>query len=776
MTALRPRAARAAAASLIAAALLVALLPGGGSQAAAPRRPEPPRPTPAAARDSLEQPGTTYRVSLTSREAQANGPSDRPAVSADGQFVVFLSSAANLGAGPKAGPAVVLRDWVAGTTRTVLASRTTVSTVYVPPTTPFSTYLVETANTGATTIYVAAISGLQVGSVVEIGGHDQRTITRLSLQGEFSGAIELDSPISATYKVRTPVVLVSVPTRVQVSSVVGSPTISGDGRWVAFTITRGTAGAQRTQIAIWDATTGQVTAAFSSVLQRRAPVADQPALSFDGRYLAFRTPSGIDERDTNELDDVYVLDRQLAQAELASVATNGRAGLRGDSFSPAISADGNWVAFASSAVNFAPGTEPKVPQVYLRDRAGKTTVLASHRPDGSPGSGSSSDPSVSGDGRVVAFSSRAPDLVAGDGNEAWDVFAWDRDRDAVALVSMSSEGAPGDSTSFEAAVSADGRSVAFASMADTLVPKDTNGDGTSREAPMDVFVRDLVAGRTTRVSVGNGPNQANGSSQQPAISATGRYVAFDSSASNLVRRDTNKQTDVFVRDRVPAIRLAEDPTDFGTVAIGTPGLTRTIMATSTGASAIGISAVGLAGAAAGDFLVATDGCTGRILYPGERCEVQVLFTAAAPGSVTARARFTTDAPSRRAEVTLRATVRKTTLVIEPEIGPPGTVVVATGTGFPVDAPVDLRWSFGITPVPLTPVFTDAQGKFVAQVLVLPRDRTGKRKLVAGVTLPGTEFQPPKAAFLVVTGSGTPPTSGLVQVWADTLGRPILLRR
>jgi len=775
VTAQRPRAARAVAASLVATALLAGALPGPGSQAATPGRPEPRRPAPAAPQDSLEQPGTTYRVSLTSREAQADGSSGRPAISADGRYVVFLSNASNLGANPKAGPAVVLRDRVAGTTTRVFASRRTASTVNVPPSTPFSTYLVETANTGATTIYVASISGLQVGSVIEIGSHDQRTVARVSLLGSSGGAIDLESPISATYKARTPVVLVSVPRRVEVSATAGSPTISGDGRWVAFTISGSIAGQTQQTIAFWDRTTKDVTGMPST----RAGTVDfaAPALSYDGRFLAFQTRLAlVPELDSNESGDVYVLDRGQARFELVSAAADGRAGLRGGSDSPAISADGNWVAFRSFALNFAAGVDPKIPQVYLRDLAGRSIVLVSHQPGGAPGVGASEAPSVSGDGRVVVFGSRAEDLVRGDGNNARDVFAWDRDRDALALASVSSEGAQSNSTSGEGVVSADGRSVAFASMADTLVPKDGNGNAASREGPFDVFVRDLVAGRTTRVSVGNGPNEANGTSRRPAISATGRYVAFDSVATNLVRRDTNKQVDTFVRDRTPALRLADNPTDYGTVAIGTPGLTRTITATSTGATAILISGVSITGKSAGDFLVAADGCTGRALYPGERCEVQVLFTAPAPGAVTAGARFAIDAPSRRAEVTLRATVRKTTLEIDPEIGPPGTVVVATGTGFPVNAPVDLRWSAGITPVPLTPVFADAEGKFVAQVLVLPRDRTGKRNLVASVTLPGAEFQPPKAAFLVVTGSGTPPTIDLVQVWADALGRPILLRR
>jgi Tol biopolymer transport system component len=696
VTTRRPRAARVAAGAIAVATLVAALLPGAATQAAAPRRPHAAPPAPAAARDSLEQPGTTYRVSLTSREAQANGRSYGPAISANGRYIVFLSDSPLLGARAGAGPAVVLRDQVTGTTRTVFAS------------TP------------------DRISSSMLARIV------------------IPGTTVLEA------------------------------TISGDGKWIALTTEVN--GSNTPTIAIWEVAKRKLSAAFSTTWQRRIPRADQPSLSYDGRYLAFRTPIDAERRDANDYADVYVYDRETKAAQAVSLANNNLTGYRGESGSPAISPDGNWVAFRSFAAGLAPGTNPKIPQVYLRDIGGRTTYLVSHRPDGDPGSADSGDPSVSRDGRVVAFSSRAADLVAGDGNNAADVFAWDRASDTVDLVSVSSEGARGNDTSREGAVSADGRSVAFTSMADGLVPRDRNGGTTPRENPTDVFVHDLVTGRTSRVSIGNGPNEADGSSAQPAISATGRWVAFSSTATNLVRRDTNERVDVFLRDRPPALRLVEDPTDFGAVAIGTPGLSRTITATSTGATAIRISTVALAGSAAADFLVAADGCSGRVLYPAERCEVRVLFTASSPGAATARARFTTDGPDRRADVTLRATVRRTTLEIDPEIGPPGTVVVATGTGFPANTPVDLSWTVGITPVPLEPVYSDDTGRFVAQVLVLPRDRMGKRSLVGAVSLPGTGWQPPKAAFLVVPGSGTPPTSGVVQVWEDSLGRPILLRR
>ncbi len=116
------------------------------------------------------------------------------------------------------------------------------------------------------------------------------------------------------------------------------------------------------------------------------------------------------------------------------------------------------------------------------------------------------------------------------------------------------------------------------------------------------------------------------------------------------------------------------------------------------------------------------------------------------------------------------------LTVEPRSGPPGLVVIATGAGFPPNAPVALRWSVGITATPLQPTVSDATGAFTAQVLVLPRDRVGKRTLRAVASVPGVEVPPVAAAFLVETPTGHPPTSGLVQVFAATPGEPIILRR
>jgi hypothetical protein len=154
----------------------------------------------------------------------------------------------------------------------------------------------------------------------------------------------------------------------------------------------------------------------------------------------------------------------------------------------------------------------------------------------------------------VTFSSAATNLVTGDTNGVYDVFVRDRLLNTTERVSVDSSGVPGNYASIDSVLSADGRTVAFLSVATNLVPGDSN-------AHEDVFVHDRQTGATERVSVSSAGVQANSSSYVPSISADGRYVAFDSLATNLVPGDTNAYGDVFVRDRQggPAFTSLCDP-------------------------------------------------------------------------------------------------------------------------------------------------------------------------------------------------------------------------
>ena len=162
---------------------------------------------------------------------------------------------------------------------------------------------------------------------------------------------------------------------------------------------------------------------------------------------------------------------------------------------------------------------------------------------GAQGNGPSGEPAISADGRFIAFSSQASNLVDGDTNASRDIFVHDRETGITQRVSVASDGTQANGSSGQPAISADGRFVAFFSFAANLVPGDTNGTG-------DVFLHEIQTGLTRRVSVSTGGAQGNGFSSTPSISGDGRLIAFESSASNLVVGDNNNNTDGFVHDRL----------------------------------------------------------------------------------------------------------------------------------------------------------------------------------------------------------------------------------
>lgn len=230
-----------------------------------------------------------------------------------------------------------------------------------------------------------------------------------------------------------------------------------------------------------------------------------------------------------------------AVTALLSVASDGTHG-NADSFYPSLSADGSTVAFASAATNLAAPEPVRAMNIFVRFQRDGRTVRVSDAADGGAGDGDSTAPVLSGDGSVVAFESFADNLVSGDINGASDIFVRDRASGRTSRVSVDSDGVQGNEGSSSPSISADGRFVAFASDATALVPGDRNRAG-------DVFVHDRKTGRTTRMSVASDGKPGNGASFSPQISADGRFVAFVSEATNLVRGDTNGAADVFVHDR-----------------------------------------------------------------------------------------------------------------------------------------------------------------------------------------------------------------------------------
>jgi Tol biopolymer transport system component len=266
------------------------------------------------------------------------------------------------------------------------------------------------------------------------------------------------------------------------------------------------------------------------------------AVSADGRYVAFHsTASNLVLSDLNgHMPDIFLKDNQTANCTLVSLSVSGGAADFG-SIAPSISADGRYVAFESDATNLIVGDTNFMRDVFVRDVQTGITTRVSVDSTGAEADGPSYYATISADGRYVAFESEAANLVRGDVNLARDVFVHDRQMGFTMRVSQGFMGAEANGASTWPAISADGHYVAYMSDASNLVPNDTNGQP-------DVFVLDLQSGATTRVSVDSAGVPGDAASGSPSISWNGQVVAFASNATNLVAGDTNGTGDVFVHD------------------------------------------------------------------------------------------------------------------------------------------------------------------------------------------------------------------------------------
>jgi Tol biopolymer transport system component len=393
------------------------------------------------------------------------------------------------------------------------------------------------------------------------------------------------------------------------------PSIAERGRFVALIADDAAMG---TSVFLRDMSQpGVIPVAVSSGQRAGLPYdADSPGLSSDGRVLVFASEDpALSDEDidfdrggvtgiSSPIRDIFAYDRITKAITLVSRSSGatGRAA-NDDSNLPAISPDGRYVAFGTESSNLSAGKKLIVGGTYVRDLQGKTTTLVSrgdgtrgkplggyeptlssgarmvafvwsyghgfsHRnneisvrdtrrnktpmasrasgPHGAIANDDCSEPAISGSGRYVAFASKATNLVRGDDRKVEDVFVRDLKRRRTILVSRAAgpHGAVGTGDSSRPSISADGRYVAFQSYANNLGPHDNGG-------VTDVFVKDLRTGQVHLVSQGEEGAPANAASASPSISADGRYIAFNSKASNLSPQDNDHLIGVFRYQNLP---------------------------------------------------------------------------------------------------------------------------------------------------------------------------------------------------------------------------------
>ena len=364
-----------------------------------------------------------------------------------------------------------------------------------------------------------------------------------------------------------------------------NPSTSSNGSYVAFQsdatdlVAGGSNGSMH--IFVRDRQTGTTTqVSVDSAGNETLNPSRVPSISGDGMHVAFESDANLDlvAGDTNPFSDIFVRDLLAVTTTLVSVDSTGAQDL-GPSVSPSVSSDGRYVAFQSEADLVLP--DNGLIDIFVHDRdddedgtydevGSVSTVRVSVDAAGSQGDDHSYSPSISSDGRYVAFESRSTNLVPGGSSGLIHIFVHDRDADddgiyddedgnydpgevSTVQVSVDSTGIEGDSGSSTPSISADGRYVAFVSNATNLVPGGSDGSFHifvhDRDADDDGIYDEVGGISTVQVSVDAAGTEGDAGSSAPSISADGRYVAFASSATNLVPGGSSGLIHIFVHDR-----------------------------------------------------------------------------------------------------------------------------------------------------------------------------------------------------------------------------------
>ena len=474
------------------------------------------------------QAGTTTLVSVGAKSPNpvtAAGSSEGPGITPDGRYVVFYSTATNLVSGITTSSEIYIRDRVAGNTTWASVNARTVLQSVIGSTNGAAAYNQVLSEDGRFVAFEA--SAFPIGSTFARG-----IVLRYDRQTGLNDIVHTNANVAL---VTSENILDMTP----------------DGRFIAFLANVGGPSGTNTAIYFWDAQAGTNTLA-SGDLNNALPVSaicDSPAITPDGHYIAF--VSSAPSLTTNTLAGeyhIYVRDTQAGITRLADADGNGVGSGVNPTTVPGLSADGRFVAFESAAGNLALDDRNHGFDVFVQDGvtdqteliSARNPVLPSASADGSSGMISFS---VSTNDRV-AFVSEARELVTADTNGVRDVFVRNLLTGSIVLVSVDTNGiTSGNAASIDTAISGDGRYVAFSSAADNLVPGDTN-------YAQDVFVRDLQSKSTTLVSVStNGVDPGDHDSFSPAIGADGRFVLFRSKARNLAPGLTAIRVEnLFLRD------------------------------------------------------------------------------------------------------------------------------------------------------------------------------------------------------------------------------------
>ena len=470
------------------------------------------------------QTNTTTLVSVNTAGVLGNGSSTWPCMSSDGRYVAFTSTAKNLGGSPTT-QSIYLRDTTGNTTTPIFVGN---GACFQPALSGDGRYVA--CSSQATNL----VNGFTANGKLQIFWVDRNV----------AGSAELVSKSSAG-------------TMGTAESYM--PSLSDDGQVISFESNSSNLVAGDTNgfrdIFVRNRTTSTTTR--ESLASDGATQANshcyQSSITRDGTKVLFSSDSNnLVAGDTNGVRDTFC--RTVGGAALTRLSqTSGGTAGDGASDQPSWSADGTLGFYRSASTNidwtdqdsgardiYGWNPDTAVSNTISRVEAVSTGRVSLDSAQAQV-NGASSNPAISHTGRFVAFDSVATNLVAGDTNGVADVFVKDQNNHATQRVSVATAGTQADGASTFPGMTADGRYVVFASVATNLVAGDT--DATS-----DIYMRDLTANTTTLLSVSSASVKGNGASLYPRISASGRYVVFESDATNLVASDTNAQRDIFLRD------------------------------------------------------------------------------------------------------------------------------------------------------------------------------------------------------------------------------------